>query len=303
MTEYKLLTYDNAGHPAAGIFTQGRVHDAAALLGLAAPIGIIDIISDWPRWGEAICAAIEETHEDGTPLEETRLMTPIPEPRALFCAGANYADHIAEMSSASNTTGSVVAPEGKPWHFLKHTGSVVGPDAVVTLPAGSQSVDWEAELAVVIGTTARNISVENALDHICGYTIANDLSARDLSRWPEAASDSPFRYDWLAHKSFDGACPMGPWITPVEQIPDPQTLAIQLEIDGETMQNSNTELMIFSVAEQISHLSSVLTLQPGDVILTGTPSGVGMGRGRFLKSGETVRIVVEGIGELVHKVV
>jgi 2-keto-4-pentenoate hydratase/2-oxohepta-3-ene-1,7-dioic acid hydratase in catechol pathway len=168
------------------------------------------------------------------------------------------------------------------------------------LPPFSQKVDWEVELAAVIGRPARNVSLDKALSHVAGYTIANDLSARDAMRRPHVADTSPFKLDWLAQKCFEGACPLGPWIVPASEIPDPQKLALKLWIDDELMQDSHTSQMIFTTAEQIAHLSTRLTLQPGDMILTGTPAGVGMGRGRFLKAGETLRLWIEGIGELRH---
>jgi 2-keto-4-pentenoate hydratase/2-oxohepta-3-ene-1,7-dioic acid hydratase in catechol pathway len=187
----------------------------------------------------------------------------------------------------------------KPWHFMKSSrSSVVGPGARVQLPSFSQKVDWEVELAAVIGRPARNVSIDQALAHVAGYTIANDLSARDAMRRPHVADASPFKLDWLSQKCFEGACPLGPWIVPAAEIPDPQKLAMKLWIDDELMQDSHTSQMIFTTAEQIAHLSTRLTLQPGDLILTGTPAGVGMGRGRFLRPGETVRLWIESIGEL-----
>jgi 2-keto-4-pentenoate hydratase/2-oxohepta-3-ene-1,7-dioic acid hydratase in catechol pathway len=156
---------------------------------------------------------------------------------------------------------------------------------------------------VIIGRTAKEVSTDEALDHVAGYTIANDLSARDLSRRAGVSEGSPFRFDWLAHKSFDGACPLGPWITPASAIDDPQSLAIELKVNGQTMQSSHTSKMIFSVAEQIAHLSEKLTLYPGDIILTGTPAGVGSATGRFLAAGDMVSISIEGLGELSHEMI
>lgn len=189
----------------------------------------------------------------------------------------------------------------KPWHFIKTSrSSIVGPGARVQLPPFSQKVDWEVELAAVIGRPARNVTIEKALNYVAGYTIANDLSARDAMRRPHVADASPFKLDWLSQKCFEGACPLGPWIVPSSEIPDPQNLALKLWIDDELMQDSHTSQMIFTTAEQIAHLSTRMTLQPGDLILTGTPAGVGMGRGRFLQAGETLRLWIEGIGELRH---
>jgi len=230
----------------------------------------------------------------------------VPAPGVIFCAGANYADHAANMARALNRE-----PEPdphalglKPWHFQKTPrSSVVGPGAVVRLPSYSAKVDWEIELAAVIGMPARNLSVEKALDCVAGYTIANDLSARDCGRRPHLPDASPFKYDWVGQKCFDGSCPLGPWITPASEIADPQNLAMKLWVGDELMQDSNTGKMIFNTAEQIAHLSTRVTLHPGDVVLTGTPAGTGNERGRFLKSGETLKLWIEAIGELSHQVV
>jgi 2-keto-4-pentenoate hydratase/2-oxohepta-3-ene-1,7-dioic acid hydratase in catechol pathway len=172
----------------------------------------------------------------------------------------------------------------------------------VPKPHGSQRLDWEIEMAVVIGITARGVSAERALEHVAGYTIANDLSARDLSTRPEIHEAIPFRTDWTTHKCFDGSLPCGPWITPASQISDPQKLDLKLWVNDELMQDSNTTQMVYSVAQQIAKLSINKTLYPGDMILTGTPAGVGAGRGVFLKSGDKVRMRIERIGELQHSI-
>jgi 2-keto-4-pentenoate hydratase/2-oxohepta-3-ene-1,7-dioic acid hydratase in catechol pathway len=168
------------------------------------------------------------------------------------------------------------------------------------LPSYSAKVDWEIELAVIIGRTASRISAEHALDYVAGYTIANDLSARDFVVRDGIEPVSPFRFDWISHKGFDGACPLGPWITPARYILSPQALGLKLWIDGELMQDSNTNHMIFSIAEQIQEISARLTLHPGDIILTGTPAGVGMSRNVFLKPGQQLKLWIEHIGELHH---
>jgi len=237
------------------------------------------------------------------PLGSVKLLAPIDRPGAIYCAGANYKDHVLEMARSQN-----IAPEPNPhaaglqsWHFIKAPGCIIGPNEIVHLPSRSNKVDWEAELALVIGRTAKDVSVNAALAYVAGYTIANDLSARDFTKRAAVPDSSPFKYDWVAHKCFDGSCPIGPWIVPAEEIADPQNLAMELSIGGVIKQKSNTSQMIFTVAEQISHLSGKLTLHPGDVILTGTPAGVGAPRGEFLKAGDEVRITVEGIGELVNR--
>jgi 2-keto-4-pentenoate hydratase/2-oxohepta-3-ene-1,7-dioic acid hydratase in catechol pathway len=152
----------------------------------------------------------------------------------------------------------------------------------------------------VIGRRAKGVSIERALDYVAGYTIANDVSARDLGQRPPLPKEAPFFWDWVAHKSFDASCPLGPWITPAKQIPDPQQLALKLWVNDVIKQDSNTSKMIFTLAEQISHISSRTTLYPGDLVLTGTPAGVGAGRNEFLKSGDVVKLWCEGIGDFSH---
>ena len=169
------------------------------------------------------------------------------------------------------------------------------------LPPYSKMVDWEAELTAVIGRTAKDVPLERALDYVAGYTIGNDLSARDLTKRPGVPDGSPFKYDWVGQKNFDSACPVGPWIVPAENIPDPQNVAIKLWVNDVIKQDSHTSKMIFTLAEQLSHLSSRITLNPGDLILTGTPSGVGLARKEFLKAGDVVKIRIEGIGTLTNK--
>ena len=203
-----------------------------------------------------------------------------------------------------------MSPDGKtfpdktvvqPYFFLKSPPHcVIGPGADIPLPSVSKMVDWEAEFAVVIGKKGRHIPVGKAFDHIAGYTIMNDLSARDRGKrddWPR------FSTDWFSHKVFDGSAPMGPWITPADQIADPYKCRMQLWVNEEKMQDEYISDLIFDIAEQIEWLSRTMTLLPGDVVSTGTPSGVGRPRGIFLKPGDTVRIEVDGIGTLTNPVV
>ena len=190
----------------------------------------------------------------------------------------------------------------KPWHFIKASRTLADPGATVTATSYTQKLDWEVELAAVIGKAAKNVSVENALDYVAGYTAANDLSARDLSRRPHIPDTSTFKSDWIGQKSFDGACPLGPWIVPAQDIPDPDNLAIKLWVNDVIKQDSNTSKMIYNIAEQIAHISSGITLHPGDIILTGTPAGVGSARNEFLKAGDVVKIEIERIGTLTNTI-
>ena len=291
-----LLTY-SAGSKAArpGVLLEERVYEVSEYE------SVLAILRDWPRFAKK---KYGPGKAKGMPLKKVKLLAPLPDAGTIYCAGANYTDHMEEMARAQNRPpGPNMKEQGeKPWHFIKASASVTGPGAVVKLPAYSKAVDWEVELAAVIGRTAKDLPVEKALDCVAGYTIANDLSARDAMRRDKVPPGTPFHYDWVSQKCFDGACPLGPWIVPAAQIGDPQRLGLKLWVGGELMQDSNTSKMIFSIAEQIAMLSSRVTLRPGDVILTGTPAGVGLPRGRFLRPGESVRLWIENIGELEHRV-
>ena len=291
---YRLLTYRGERGKRAGALIGDNVFDIADATGRASDASVLGLLTDWPathiRLRDALQAGV------GQPLADPHFCAPLPAPGAIYCAGANYSDHAAEMAARSGTPSTKTK---RSWHFVKSARTVAGPGAIVALPEASHKVDWEIELAAVIGRKGKHITVADALAHVAGYTIANDLSARDLSRRAEVADESPFKMDWLSHKNFDGACPLGPWITPAEWIDDPQALAMELSINGVTKQQSNTSAMIFSLAEQIRDLSERITLWPGDVILTGTPAGVGLSRGEFLTSGDVMRARIEGLGELV----
>ena len=300
---YRLLSYVSKGQPRAGLLVNEAVYDLAAATRNAAWSSVLAVLNDWPKAKAALAKAAKATRAKGLPLAKTKLLAPILYPGNIYCAGANYKDHVAEMDRAQGREpGPTMKDRGeKPWHFVKTSkSSVVGPGAKVKLPAFSKAVDWEVELAAVIGKRAKDVSVDKALDCVAGYTIANDLSARDVMRREGNPPTSPFHYDWVSQKCFDGACPLGPWIVPASEIKDPHNLGIKLWIGDELMQDSNTGQMIFDTAEQIAMLSSRVTLQPGDLVLTGTPAGVGMGRKRFLQPGERVRLWIEGIGELTH---
>lgn len=216
-------------------------------------------------------------------LADVELLAPIADPGTVIAVGLNYVDHATE---------SGLDIPSAPVTFPKLPQSVVGPNAVIRWSADqSTQVDYEAELALVIGSPARNVTVEDALDHVLGYTCCNDVSARDAQ-----FSDG----QWMRSKSFDTFCPLGPWLVTSDEIPDPQSLAIACRVNGRTLQESNTSQMIFGVAEIISYLSRFTTLRPGDVITTGTPAGVGFARTPpiYLADGDTVEIDIEGIGVL-----
>jgi 2-keto-4-pentenoate hydratase/2-oxohepta-3-ene-1,7-dioic acid hydratase in catechol pathway len=300
---YKLVTFVSSNGPRAGLVVGERVHDAASLTGNAADASVLDILADWDAAAARLkAAAAKAGNSDGLALNQAKLLTPVRWPSAIYCAGANFTDHMLEMAKVQN-----IAPEPdpksvglKPWHFIKASRTLADPGKTVALPTYSKMVDWEAELAAVIGRPARNVSVGDALRYVAGYTVGNDLSARDLTKRAQVPDSSPFRFDWLGQKNFDDACPLGPWIVPAEDIVDPQNLAMKLWVNDVIKQDSHTSKMIFSLAEQIAHISSMLTLHPGDLILTGTAAGVGLARKEFLKAGDVVKVWVEGVGTLTN---
>jgi 2-keto-4-pentenoate hydratase/2-oxohepta-3-ene-1,7-dioic acid hydratase in catechol pathway len=213
-----------------------------------------------------------------------RLGPPIAGVPNLVCIGLNYADHARETNSP--------IPEA-PIVFMKHTGSIIGPTDQVKIPRGASKTDWEGELGVVIGTRASYVDEARAMDHVAGYTIVNDVSERDFQFHGGGNQ-------WIKGKSPDTFAPVGPWLVTKDEIPDPQNLALWLEVDDHRYQDGSTRTMIFSVAHLVSHCSRYMTLLPGDVISTGTPPGVGAGvkpNPVFLKAGNVMRLGIEGLGE------
>ncbi len=246
----------------------------------------------WRRFAAEV-AASPPPHR--VPLSELTLLAPIPRPRKnILCLGLNYADHAAESLAAHGR--APVLPE-HPVVFTKAVTSVTGPTADITLDeAVTTQLDWEVELAVIIGRGGRGIAAERALEHVFGYTVINDLSARDLQ----------FRHkQYFLGKSLDGACPMGPWIVTADEIADPQQLDLRCWVNGELKQAANSRQQIFPIAETIAVLSRGMSLEPGDIIATGTPAGVGFARTppQFLRAGDVVECEVEGIGRLRNKII
>jgi 2-keto-4-pentenoate hydratase/2-oxohepta-3-ene-1,7-dioic acid hydratase in catechol pathway len=219
---------------------------------------------------------------------KNRLLAPLRRER-IFGAAANYIEHANEM-------GTILAAksERNPYFFMKADSSIIGPGQTIRLPKQSEMVDWEIELAAVIGRECRHVDPDAALEYVAGYSVINDISARDLN----VRSDYPFKSDWFQGKCFDTFAPLGPWIVPASCIEDPQTLNLHLSVNEEVMQESSTAEMIYSVREQIAYLSTVLTLRPGDILATGTPTGVGMARGSFLRPGDVITASIEKIGTL-----
>jgi 5-carboxymethyl-2-hydroxymuconate isomerase len=259
--------------------------DRVAALSLDGIATVDELIAAGPdAWDSARSAAANGA---GDPLRPGMLAAPLRSPSKLACVGLNYHDHCRETGMA--------APE-RPLIFAKFNSSLTGPDSRIEWPEGlTEQVDWEAELAVVIGRRVRAVSESEALEAVFGYTAANDVSARDLQ-----FSDQ----QWVRGKSLDTFCPLGPVVVTADEFGDPQDKRLLARVNGETMQDSTTAEMIFGVAEIVSFLSHACTLEPGDVILTGTPWGVGGFRDPpiFLKPGDTVEVEVENIGVLQNEI-
>lgn len=251
-------------------------HDLASQAHQAAAALVSEVESD-PARLEALRAAGAVL-----PREDVQLTSPVKRPGKVICIGLNYRDHAEESG--------LPIPEA-PLVFSKFTTSVIGPDEAVVLPPGSTECDYEAELGVVIGRRASRISEEEALDHVLGYANVNDVSARDFQ-----FADG----QWQRGKSPDTFCPVGEFVATRDEIEDPGKLGIRLRLNGETLQDSNTDQLIFGVAEVVSYLSRFTTLEPGDLIATGTPPGVGFARKPpvYIKAGDTMEVEIDGLGVL-----
>ena len=289
----RLLTYEREGAPRLGLLLQERVVDLAD-----ATIGALP--ESMQAFIEAGAPALERARElidslsagadalarASMPAADVQLLAPIPRPpRNIVCVGLNYAEHAAESRSTQGV------PE-HPVYFAKPAGTVIGPGAEIPLHAHvSRRIDWEAELVVVIGRGGRDIPEDEALERVFGYTVGNDITARDLQRRHQ---------QWYKGKGLDGFCPLGPHIVTRDELPDPQNLHISLRVNGETKQDAHTGEMVFGVAKLIAVLSLGMTLEPGDLLMTGTPSGVGFARKppEYLQAGDVVEAEIDGIGLL-----
>lgn len=281
-------------------FQQG---DTGARPGVVVDDRVIDLTSVAPdllsliQMGDQGIQKVEqlaENAEESVALSEVKLLAPIPRPRKnIMCVGMNYVAHAYESARARGR------PETLPPHpvfFTKAVTTVNHPEAVIPFdPAVSEQIDWEVELALVIGRTGKDIPEAEALDHVWGYTIVNDVSARDLQDRHQ---------QFFKGKSLDGSCPMGPMIVTADEVGDPHNLRLSLRVNGETMQDSNTSDLVFNIPTLLAVLSRGMTLEAGDILATGTPSGVGMGRTppTYLRPGDVVEAEVEKIGVLRNRV-
>lgn len=305
MTWVALATYRVAGGLAPAIAADHKPYslEGAARAGLPGvdpswiAQGVRGMIGQWDRvepWLRSAGPAVAELAARGKiePVAMSALAAPYV-PDKIFCAASNFIEHANEM-------GTVLAAkaESKPYMFLKLANTVIGTGEAIHMPPETEMLDWEIELAAVIGKRCRRIGVDEALSAVAGYAIVNDISARDMN----VRSDYPFKFDWFQGKCHDTFAPFGPWIVPASQIPDPQAVKLKLDVNADTMQEDTTRNMIWTVREQIAYLSTIVTLQPGDVVATGTPTGVGMGRGVFLKRGDLVTATIDGIGTIANRV-
>lgn len=291
----RFCTYQAKGEARVGVVAGDAIVDLQTLARRrrlqSVPQDMLELIAEVPTLELRALArdaeALAEAGKDTVPLARARLLAPIPRPRKnIMCMGRNYVEHAKESGSA---------PPEVPVFFTKPPTAVIGHEAPVTHHAVTQQLDYEVELVAVIGRRGRDIAPEKALDYVFGYTIMNDVTARDLQR----------RHNqWFKGKSLDTFAPMGPWIVHRSAVPNPQKLALSMRINGEVRQSSSTASMIFSVARLISVLSAGMTLEPGDLLATGTPEGVAMGMQppKWLQVGDTMEAEVEGIGTLRNRV-
>ena len=294
----KLATYArNEGPPRVGIVDAAgeSLVDVGEILGSGAPTTMLDLLAAGPELLERLRgASTDAAARDSLSVGDVTLLAPIPRPRKnVFCVGWNYLEHFEEGERIRQSGQELPA---HPVLFSKVPTSVTGPyDPIPFDPRVSEKIDWEVELALVIGVGGKNISEERAWDHIFGYTVANDVSARDLQRQHGG--------QWLKGKSLDGHCPMGPWIVTPDEI-DPNNVRVTSRVNGQTKQDSNTRHLYFKIPRLLRELSLGITLEPGDILLTGTPEGVGYARTppEFLKPGDLLETEIEGIGTLRNRV-
>lgn len=255
-----------------------------------------DMLTFLESGGEGMAAAAQLADGAATmSLDDVTLCAPVPQPGKLLCIAGNFVEHIEESSRK-------IAPQDKetPRFFMKpSTNTVIACHEAIRIPPVAREIDWEGELAVVIGRTAKGVKRDDALDYVAGYTIMNDVSERDLQIWGRSESrPHDLWFDWLNGKWLDTSAPQGPWIVTTDELTDPQDVEISTYINGERKQHCSTAQMIFPVANLIEYITSIVTLSPGDLISTGTVAGVGKATGNFMHPGDQVKIAITGIGEL-----
>lgn len=289
----KLCTYETEGAgPRLGAVTEAGVVDLARASGGALPDSMLGFIAAGPSALQRAAALLRDA-KGALPLASVRLLAPLPRPpKGVIGVGLNYAEHVEESARTMDTTREV----SHPVIFIKPPTAVIGPEADIPHnEAVTRQLDWEGELGVVIGRTAKRVAEADAMAHVFGYTIVNDISARDCRHGGQ----------WTFAKGQDGFAPTGPWIVTADEVPDPHALRLGLRVNGVSKQDGTSAQMIFRIPRLIAHLSSGMTLEPGDIIATGSPPGVGISRTppEFLWPGDQVEAWVEGIGTLRNRVV
>jgi 2-keto-4-pentenoate hydratase/2-oxohepta-3-ene-1,7-dioic acid hydratase in catechol pathway len=284
----KLVTYTADGLTSIGKVVDGQVVDLATAFENA-PQSVIEIL----KGGAELLAkldAVTASTTKATPLEQVTLEAPIPKPEKYLAIGLNYKDHVEEILKRGGK-----APEHQMW-FNKNVSCITGPYHPIHLPRVSSALDYEGELGVVIGRRCKNVPESEALDVVGGYLVIDDVTCRD---WQRKTTQ------WTLGKSFDTHGPIGPWLVTPDEVPDPHALEMRLFVNGELRQKTSTGGMVYNIAAQIAELSTVMTLEPGDIIATGTCSGAGFGSTppRFLKVGDVVRVEIDGIGHIENKVI
>jgi 2-keto-4-pentenoate hydratase/2-oxohepta-3-ene-1,7-dioic acid hydratase in catechol pathway len=279
----KLITFRRSidASPEPGLLQRDAIYPLA-------PLGYADAESFIAAGEQALASARAAIgKQSSVPLSSVQLLSPLLHPPRIFCVGLNYLDHATE---------SKMVVQAVPTIFMKLPSAITGPDSDIVLPSNSTQPDYEAELAVIIARTARNITRDNWRECVFGYTILNDVSARDV----QLATSQ-----WTLGKSFPTFCPIGPCVVTADELTNPHSLDVRLTIDGETMQQANTRDLIFDIPAVLGYISAIVPLQPGDIVSTGTPHGVGLGRTppRWMRPGEEVVIEIGGIGRLVNKTV
>jgi 2-keto-4-pentenoate hydratase/2-oxohepta-3-ene-1,7-dioic acid hydratase in catechol pathway len=271
----RLVSYRSPDGPRAGVLRGDQVFDAWSALGDQQRSSLRELIAE-DRVGEL------GTATDEAAVADAALLPPIPDPEKIVCIGLNYRSHAAEAG---------IDPPTSPTFFAKYRNALAEPGATVPLPTTSEKVDYEAEVAFVIGRRARDVAEDRALDHVAGYTLFNDLSARDLQ------FSTP---QWMPGKVFDGSAPCGPALVTPDEAGPHDAIELALELNGETMQSASTADLVFSIPQLVAHLSSLMTLEPGDLVSTGTPSGVGSVREPrvWLKTGDEVVVSSPTLGRL-----
>lgn len=298
---------DQQEHPYPGIVVDGRVYDTRTAMPNAATT--MALLADWDASMEALQALAEAAAGDGRPVGELRVLAPVQPPGQIFGAGANYREHVIQITVAHRLGATGASEEelreqaaremderaahGEPYVWVGVPSAISGPYDDVILPDVGDNHDWELELGVIIGRVTRGVSTEEALDAVAGYTICNDLTTRSLV----GRADIPMMgTDWMRAKNQPTFYPTGPYLVPARFVPDPLDLDITLRLNGETMQKGATSDMIFGPAALISYISRHVTLQPGDMIITGSPAGNGSHYGRFLQPGDVMDCEISGLG-------